>query len=233
MIDALDKNYSLKYNYLPLKNANESVSDVKNIVVMLHGYGSEAEKMSIIPEMLNIPNTLYILPDGPEVCKGNEALGVEDGVGRQWFDLVDFNLSEISGQLLNQLDSLNLFIGQISQLYNVPVSNIVVFGFSQGSFMASHFAFVNSNIAGTIGSSGGVFANIIKNQSRTSVPMVLTHGLQDNVLSHEWSEYAYEVIRELNDNISLHLIDDVEHVIEQNTLKIIKASIVDMLKLNS
>lgn len=221
--------YGLRYKYLLLKEPDLDIENAKKIVILIHGYGSDSEAMSVMPEAINIPNAVYIIPEGPEVCKGNEEIGVEVGHGRQWFDLTNFNVEEISGKLANEVDHFKFFISQISDQYKIPTEKIAIFGFSQGAFMASHLAMEIEKIAGSVSSSGGVFANVLSSAKRSENPIVLTHGTEDKVLSHEWSEFAYEKLAELNDNVSLYLIADGEHFIDSNAVKIIKSSLHDML----
>ena len=60
----------------------EKNKDIKNIVVLLHGYGGDGKDISLLS--LNwkrhLPNTVFICPDGHEPCTLNPS-------GYQWFDL--------------------------------------------------------------------------------------------------------------------------------------------------
>jgi len=60
----------------------ENGSEVKNAVILLHGYGGDGKDISMLS--LNwkrhMPNTVFICPNGHEICTLNPT-------GYQWFDL--------------------------------------------------------------------------------------------------------------------------------------------------
>ena len=57
-------------------------NEIKNIVVLLHGYGGDGNDIAQVS--LNwkrfLPNTLFVCPNAPEICPINPS-------GYQWFDL--------------------------------------------------------------------------------------------------------------------------------------------------
>ena len=56
----------------------------KNAVILCHGYGGDGNDISILANYWKnfLPDTLFVCPDAPEICKVNPA-------GYQWFDLMD------------------------------------------------------------------------------------------------------------------------------------------------
>ena len=60
----------------------EKPNEIKNIIILLHGYGGDGKDISILA--LNwkrfLPNTIFLCPNGHEKCSINPA-------GYQWFDL--------------------------------------------------------------------------------------------------------------------------------------------------
>ena len=60
----------------------EKGSDIKNAVILLHGYGGDGKDISMLT--LNwkrfLTNTVFLCPNGHEQCKINP-------IGYQWFDL--------------------------------------------------------------------------------------------------------------------------------------------------
>ena len=60
----------------------ENGSDIKNAVILLHGYGGDGKDISMLT--LNwkrfLTNTVFLCPNGHEPCKINP-------IGYQWFDL--------------------------------------------------------------------------------------------------------------------------------------------------
>ena len=64
----------------------DSDKEIKNIVVLLHGYGGDGNDIAQVT--LNwkrfLPNTLFVCPNAPEICSVNPS-------GYQWFDLSQDN----------------------------------------------------------------------------------------------------------------------------------------------
>ena len=60
----------------------ESNDEIKNIIILLHGYGGDGRDISMIAMnwKRHLPNTVFICPNGHESCSINPT-------GYQWFDL--------------------------------------------------------------------------------------------------------------------------------------------------
>ena len=60
----------------------EDNKQIKNAVILLHGYGGNGKDISMlsINWKRHLPNTVFICPDGHEICPINPS-------GFQWFDL--------------------------------------------------------------------------------------------------------------------------------------------------
>ena len=67
-----------------------SNSAPKNIVILCHGYGGDGKDISVLAGYWKnfLPDTLFVCPNAPEVCKVNSE-------GFQWFDLMDQTDDEI------------------------------------------------------------------------------------------------------------------------------------------
>jgi len=67
----------------------EDNKEIKNAVILLHGYGGDGKDISMLALSWkrHLPNTLFICPNGHEICQINP-------LGFQWFDLTndDYNL---------------------------------------------------------------------------------------------------------------------------------------------
>ena len=60
----------------------ENNLEIKNAIILLHGYGGDGKDISMlsINWKRHLPNTIFISPNGHEVCPINPT-------GYQWFDL--------------------------------------------------------------------------------------------------------------------------------------------------
>ena len=85
-----------------------SNSSPKNIVILCHGYGGDGKDISVLAGYWKnfLPDTLFVCPDAPEVCKVNPD-------GFQWFDLMDQTDDEILSKSLIAEQKLNLFINEV------------------------------------------------------------------------------------------------------------------------
>ena len=86
----------------------EKGNDIKNLVLLLHGYGGDGNDISMLT--LNwkrhLPNTIFICPNGHEPCAINPS-------GYQWFDLMDQTSEQILSKSLVAELKLNKFIDEV------------------------------------------------------------------------------------------------------------------------
>lgn len=116
------------------ENSNE-----KNLVIMFHGYGADAPNILEVSALLNLPNCIFIAPDSPLECTSNPFDDSMMAVGRKWFD-IDPNFDhEVLFERVSKIekDIIN-FIDEQLKKYNVPHSNLILLGFSQGAMLAIH-----------------------------------------------------------------------------------------------
>ena len=96
-------------------------NNIKNAVILLHGYGGDGNDISAIT--LNwkrfLPETIFLCPDGHEACPINPN-------GFQWFDLEKDNSSYILEQTIKAEKKLNLFISEIKSEFKLNNSEIYV-----------------------------------------------------------------------------------------------------------
>ena len=101
-------NYSLKTITLQ----TTSKEKLESAVIFCHGYGGDGKDISLLANYWKnyLPNTIFLCPDAPEVCKVNPA-------GFQWFDLSNDDPKYILKQSLNAEKKINKFISEVKNLY--------------------------------------------------------------------------------------------------------------------
>ena len=118
----------------------ENSSDIKNAVILLHGYGGDGKDISMLTlnwkRFLN--NTIFLCPNGPEVCKINPN-------GFQWFDLETDNRDYILNEVKKAETKLLKYIEEIKKYYNLDNSDICLSGFSQGCMMSINVGLTTSD----------------------------------------------------------------------------------------
>ena len=109
----------------------ENGIEIKNAVILLHGYGGDGKDISMLS--LNwkrhMPNTIFICPNGHEVCQINPS-------GFQWFDLTKDDPDYILEQSIKAENKIQKFINEIKQEFNLTNNKICLAGFSQGCMLS-------------------------------------------------------------------------------------------------
>ena len=154
-------------------------NNIKNAVILLHGYGGDGNDISAIT--LNwkrfLPETIFLCPNGHEVCPINPD-------GFQWFDLEKDNPSYILEEIIKSENKLNFFINEIKSEFNLNNSEICLSGFSQGCMMSINLGLTaKENFNCIVGFSGKIIdkENISK-RIKSKTKMFLIHGDQDVVV---------------------------------------------------
>ena len=189
-------NYSL--NAILLKSG----SQIKNAVILCHGYGGDGKDISVIANYWKnfLPNTLFLCPDAPEVCKVNPA-------GFQWFDLMDQSEDEILSKSLVAENKLNKLIDEVKEKNQLKTEEISLVGFSQGCMISLQTALKRKDsIKCLIGYSGKILNLTHLSKNILSRPEIyLMHGDKDQVvpISHllEAKEFFLNEKYEINTKI--------------------------------
>ena len=109
----------------------ENGFEVKNAVILLHGYGGDGKDISMLS--LNwkrhMPNTVFICPNGHETCTLNPT-------GYQWFDLSRDDPDYILKQSIIAENKIKQLIQEIKKEFNLINSEICLAGFSQGCMIS-------------------------------------------------------------------------------------------------
>ena len=104
----------------------EKTDEIKNAVILLHGYGGDGKDISLLT--LNwrrfLKNTVFLCPSSHEKCEINPS-------GFQWFDLSKDDAEYVLKKSLEAEDMIKKFIEEVKNKYNLTNSNIVLSGFSQ------------------------------------------------------------------------------------------------------
>ena len=109
----------------------EKNEEINSAIILLHGYGGDGKDISMLS--LNwkryLPNTIFLCPDGHEVCPINPS-------GYQWFDLTKEDPKYIIKESLKAEKKLNEFLKEVKNKYNLKNDKICLSGFSQGCMMS-------------------------------------------------------------------------------------------------
>ena len=153
--------------------------EVKNAIILLHGYGGDGKDISLITYNWKrfLKNTIFLCPDAHQQCLINPS-------GYQWFDLSRDDPKYILEESLKAEEKVNKFIKEVQQKYNLDKSNICISGFSQGCMMSINVGLCsNEKFNSIIGFSGKIIdkKNLsLRIKSKTNI--LLIHGDSDQVV---------------------------------------------------
>ena len=201
----------------------ENESDIKNAVILLHGYGGDGKDISMLT--LNwkrfLTNTVFLCPNGHELCKINP-------IGYQWFDLEINDKNYILNEVKKAEDKLRKYIEEVKAEYNLENSKICLSGFSQGCMMSINLGLTSKDPYNCIvGFSGKIIDKedlSLRLISKTKT--LLIHGEKDEIVPPNNLLEAKDFFTRNNISIETLMIKDCDHHIpveaSSNALKFIK-----------
>tara|TARA_B100000900_G_scaffold323772_1_gene283361 strand:+ start:969 stop:1619 length:651 start_codon:yes stop_codon:yes gene_type:complete len=186
----------------------ENGIEIKNAVILLHGYGGDGKDISMLS--LNwkrhMPNTVFICPDGHEICNVNP-------LGYQWFDLTKDDSEYILEQSINAEKKIQKFIDEIKQKFNLTNDKICLSGFSQGCMMSLNVGLTSKEKFSCIVGFSGKIVNLndLNNRIKNSTDTLLIHGETDQVVPSIHLLEAKDFLIRNNVDVQTLLIKNCDH----------------------
>jgi len=186
----------------------ESGIEIKNVVILLHGYGGDGKDISMLS--LNwkrhMPNTVFICPNGHEVCLINPS-------GFQWFDLTKDDPDYILEQSIKAENKIQKFINEIKQEFNLTNDKICLAGFSQGCMLSLNVGLISEEkFSCIVGFSGKIIdQNNLKGRIKNFSDVLLIHGDADQVVPSTYLLEAKDFLIRNGINVQTLLIKNCDH----------------------
>ena len=186
----------------------ENGIEIKNAVILLHGYGGDGKDISMLS--LNwkrhMPNTVFICPNGHEVCQINPS-------GFQWFDLTKDDPDYILEQSIKAENKIQNFINEIKQEFNLTNDKICLAGFSQGCMLSLNVGLISEEkFSCIVGSSGKIIdQNNLKGRVKNFSDVLLIHGDADQVVPSTYLLEAKDFLIRNGINVQTLLIKNCDH----------------------
>ena len=186
----------------------ENNVEIKNVVILLHGYGGDGKDISILT--LNwkrfMPNTVFLCPNAHEKCEINPN-------GYQWFDLSKENEEYILDQSLKAEKKLKEFIDQVKTVYRLGNSKICLSGFSQGCMLAINIGLIeNEPFSCVVGFSGKIInKNNLASRIISKTKFLLLHGDMDQVVSPSNLLEAKDFLERNKIEVETNMLHNCEH----------------------
>ena len=186
----------------------EKGNDIKNLVLLLHGYGGDGNDISMLT--LNwkrhLPNTIFICPNGHEPCAINPS-------GYQWFDLRYDDPNYILDEFLKAEKKLTQFLDEIKDEYKIDNNKIILSGFSQGCMMSINVGLTSDKPFNCIVGFSGKIIDLdnLKNRRKNFTNTILIHGDQDDIVSPTHLLEAKDFLIRNNIKVDTLLIKNCDH----------------------
>ncbi len=195
----------------------ENNVEIKNAVILLHGYGGDGKDISILT--LNwkrfMPNTVFLCPNAHEKCEINPN-------GYQWFDLSKENKEYILEQSLKAEKKLKEFIDQVKTVYRLDNSKVCLSGFSQGCMLAINIGLIeNEPFSCVVGFSGKIInKENLESRIISKTKFLLLHGDMDQVVSSSNLLEAKDFLERNKIEVEINMLQNCDHHISSEASSI-------------
>ncbi|EAZ88855.1 alpha/beta hydrolase [Crocosphaera chwakensis] len=166
-------------------------TEPKHLLIMLHGWGANAEDLAALSSMLTLPNYQLLFPNAPfshpQVPRGRAWYALETG---------EYEGIEESRQLLND------WLLSLEENTGIPLSRTILSGFSQGGAMSLDVG-INLPLAGICSFSGYLQ---FQPQKLTSLipPILIIHGKNDMVIPVEMAQKARDELTTIDAKVEYY-----------------------------
>jgi phospholipase/carboxylesterase len=189
----------------------------KSLVVLLHGYGSNAEDlMGLVPYWRDgLPDTAFLAPNAPEACDGVPG-------GRQWWGFADRSPEARGKGIRLAAEILNGFLDQVLEQQGLGNGRLALVGFSQGTMMALHVGTRRPQApAGIVGFSGAlVDPESLTSEALSKPPVLLVHGDADTMVPPTALPQAAAALTGLGSEVATHISPGLGHSIDEAGLRL-------------
>lgn len=182
----------------------------KSAVLILHGYGADGHNLIDLGRVWSqkMPDTVFIAPNAFEHC--------EMGMGYQWFSLMDRSVDVMHRHIQTIQTQWNQGVQSLLDHFDLIESDIALVGFSQGSMLSLYQGVYGPyHFKGIVGYSGG-FAPDEKQIPHHTPPILICHGLDDDVVPADFSESGHKALTDMGSASQLHLYPRTGHEINED-----------------
>ena len=215
-------------NCIYIKNGNP-----KNMVIMLHGYASNKESFSNIAKQINLTDTLFVIPDAPYSCGGNESLNSQANIGFEWFPLPNLDPKIASRHIAKYHNNVHHLINTQCSKHKIKEDRVALVGFSQGGFIGLHAGLQmpkNKTLAGVVTVGSGFLDSIARDKTISKTKISFIHGGEDKVVPTVLSRLSHRHFQKLGIDSDLTIVPNTHHTINSDVAGHISNSLQLMFK---
>ena len=189
----------------------------EQLIIFCHGYGADGNDLIGLANYFQniLPKAFFISPNAPEKCPLNP-------LGYQWFDFQSNDPALIWSKILEAANTLNSFIDEQLEKFNLLDKDLALIGFSQGTMMSLHVGLRRSEtMRAIVGFSGKLVGpEMLEKDLISKPPIYLIHGEQDPMVPYQDTLDAAKVLKSKNIDIQTHISSNTQHSIAEDGLKI-------------
>ena len=190
----------------------------EQLVVFLHGYGSNGEDLISLAPYLGpaLPEAEFLSPNAPFPCEANPFGGY------QWLGLEERNDETRLQGAREAAPILDAYLDEQLAARGLTEAQLALIGFSQGTMMALHVGLRRATpAAAIIGYSGMLVApDLLAGEIRAKPPVLLVHGMADQVLPFAAMAEAEEALKAAGVRVVAEGRPGLPHSIDQRGLEL-------------
>ncbi|UXS03951.1 alpha/beta hydrolase [Agrobacterium tumefaciens] len=184
----------------------------RNLVILLHGVGSNGANLAPLANLWNglLPNTDFVSPDGP--------FAFGRGPGRQWFSIEGVTEQNRPDRVQAARGDFDRVIGEIISEHGLADNpqRVALVGFSQGSIMALDVLASGRLPVAAVAAFSGRLASPQPISPSPSTRLTLIHGDEDHIMPVSESVKASDIFKAAGVETELHVLPGLGHSISQD-----------------
>jgi len=203
----------LKYISVPPASGLEPAG----LIVCLHGYGANAQKLVSLAKSLDLPDYQFLFPDAPFPYRSQPGR-------KMWYDLnrKDFKGLPLSRQLLRD------WLKSLKGVTGVPLSRTVLSGFSQGAAMALDVG-LTLPMAELVSLSGYLHSHPRPNVKKVLPPVLMVQGKKDEIVTLDEAHSARDALKALGVPVNYQEFD-MGHEIRKEAVTEMRSFVVNVIE---
>lgn len=197
----------------------------KGLLVLLHGWGANAQDVATLANYIDLPDFQFFFPNAPHAFPYSP-------IGRMWYDLPD-NYSFFSQpnfrqqpQLQTSRQELTDWLRSLEAETGIPLDRTVLAGFSQGGAMTLDVG-LDLPVAALMVLSGYSHAPIEIPANKTP-KILMVHGLLDQVVPLMAAQQARDQLVQQGAMVQYHELK-MGHEIQFSVLKLMQSFIEEIV----
>ncbi len=195
--------------------APQSGAPPHQIVVLLHGYGSDGQDLISLGGYWQdiLPDALFVAPNAPD-------RSLDNPMGYQWFPVVADKAADRFGRAAAGRGAIVDVLEALWAQTDLGPRETVLVGFSQGAMMALHVGLsLDAPLMGIVAFAGMLIPPAgFAEGGGPKPPICLVHGDEDRVVDPKASADAAELLRAKGFSVSYHVARGAGHTITPDGL---------------